>query len=407
MEEKLNILEAMDVYLPDVDGVVNCMHNYCLNLYDKANLTVAVPKNKKGYVDNQPYKINRCKSIFIPILNDHYGFPNCDKAFRNEIESKDYDIVHTHSPYNMSKYALKIAKKKKIPAVTTFHTNMYAIFKDIVKIPCIAKLMNNHLGRRYNRFNEVFVCSPLVEEQLRFTGYKGKVTYLPFGTDFERCEHIEEYREKANEEFEIDKDELVFIYVGRVMKLKRIDFILKSLKKVKENGLTFRFYIVGKGAELKKLVKLSKKLGFTDKEVVFTGFLPREQFPHLFARADLLLFPSLYDNFGLVKVEGAAFGTAGLFIENSCAGYGVTDGVDGFLSADNTDAYAKRILEICKDKNTLKLVGEKALQSQYMSWESCSKAFSDRLKEIVKEYKNGKSERDATEKSNMKNNEVK
>ena len=49
MDEKIKLLESFDVYLPDVDGVVNCMHNYCLNLYDKTQLTVAVPKNRKDY----------------------------------------------------------------------------------------------------------------------------------------------------------------------------------------------------------------------------------------------------------------------------------------------------------------------------------------------------------------------
>ena len=38
---KLRVIEAMDVYLPDVDGVINCMHNYCLNLKDKTDLTVS------------------------------------------------------------------------------------------------------------------------------------------------------------------------------------------------------------------------------------------------------------------------------------------------------------------------------------------------------------------------------
>ena len=63
MDDKLKILETMDVYLPDVDGVINCMHNYCLNLKDKTELSVLVPKNKKSYVDNLPYEIKRCKSL--------------------------------------------------------------------------------------------------------------------------------------------------------------------------------------------------------------------------------------------------------------------------------------------------------------------------------------------------------
>ena len=50
MEGKLKIIEAMDTYLPDVDGVINCMHNYCLNLYKKADISVMVPKNKKSYI---------------------------------------------------------------------------------------------------------------------------------------------------------------------------------------------------------------------------------------------------------------------------------------------------------------------------------------------------------------------
>lgn len=379
----------MDVYLPDVDGVINCMHNYCLNLNDKAELTVAVPKNRKDYVDKQPYRITRCKSIHIPVLNDYYGLPALDKAFKREILSKDIDIVHVHSPFNMAKFALNVAKKKNIPAVATFHSNMYLIFKDIFKLSFVAKMLVRHLGRRYNRFDEVFVCSPLVEEQLRFSGYKGKVTYLPFGTDFIPCEHVEENAAQANEIFKIGKDETVFIYVGRVMKLKRIYFILDSLKIVKDRGKAFRFYVVGKGAELNRLKKYAKKLGFSDTEVIFTGFLPREQFPLLFSRADLLLFPSIYDNFGLVKVEGAAYKTPGLFIKDSCAGYGVTDGVDGFLSENDEESYADKICEALNDRVSLKAMGEKALENQYISWKDCADKVLERLTEIVAENKNG------------------
>ena len=48
MSRKLNILQGMDCYLPDVDGVVNCMHNYCTHLSDGNNVTAAVPKTDEG-----------------------------------------------------------------------------------------------------------------------------------------------------------------------------------------------------------------------------------------------------------------------------------------------------------------------------------------------------------------------
>lgn len=385
MENKLKVIQAMDVYLPDVDGVINCMHNYCLNLYDKSELTVMVPKNKKGYVDKQPYKITRCKSIHVPILNDYYGFPKLDKKFKKEIMKKDYDIIHVHSPFNMARFALKVARKKKIPIVATFHSNMRPIFRSVVKIPFIAEMMVKRLGRLYNKFDEVFVCSPLVEEQARSFGYTGKITYLPFGTDFNICETAEENAKSANEIFGIRPDELVFIYVGRVMPLKRIDFILDSLKIVKDKGVKFKFYVVGKGAELENLKKYSKKLGFTEQEVIFTGFLPREQFPLIFSRSNLLLFPSLYDNFGLVKVEGASYKTPGVYIENSCAGYGVKDGVDGYLAKDTKEDFADKIISAVSDREVLKNVGENAQKNLYLHWKDCTDKLLERLSEIVKE----------------------
>ncbi len=385
--EKLRILETMDVYLPDVDGVINCMHNYCLNLNEIADVTALVPKNKKGYVDNFPYKIKRCKSIHIPILNQYYGLPKHDKKIKEFIKNADFDIIHVHSPFGMSKFALKIAKQKNIPIVATFHSNMRPIFRDVVKSKFIAEKMVQSLGRRYNKFDEVFVCSPLVAEQARSFGYKGKITYLPFGTDLKKCDDVEGLSAFANESFGLQKDELVFIYIGRVTKLKRIDFILNSLKIVKDKGVKFKFYVVGKGFEMDKLKKLTEQLNLQD-EVVFTGFLKRELFPQILARADLLLFPSTYDNFGLVKVESAGYEIPGVFIENSCAGYDVKDGINGYLSKDDIVSFSDKIIEAVADRNKLKEVGKNASRDLYITWKECTDVLLKRLTEIVEE-KNG------------------
>ena len=270
---------------------------------------------------------------------------------------------------------------------------MKNIFKDVVKSNFITTLGLKYLGLTYNKCDEIFVCSPLVEKQARECGYKGKITYLPFGTEIEKCDNVEENRQLANKQFNLTSDDLVFVYVGRVMKLKRIDFILDSLKIVKENGIKFKFFIVGKGAYLNKLKKYATKLGFTEEEVIFTGFLPREHFPLILSRADLLLFPSIYDNFGLVKVESAAFDTPGLFIENSCAGYDINPNHNGYLSEDNVECYANQILNIVKDRENLKQTGINAGKELYIHWSTCTDLLLKRLGEICKEYKekNGES----------------
>lgn len=388
MEEKLNIIEAMDVYLPDVDGVVNTMHNYCLNLNKKANVNVLVPKNKKGYVDSQPYKIHRCKSMYIPFFNYHYGIPALDKKFKQEAEKLPCDIIHVHSPFNMANYSIKLARKKGIPVVGTFHSNFRADFRNILRLNGIAELFTRHVGNVYNKMDEVFVGSTAIGEMLRSYGYKGKLTVMPLGTDFPKCENVEELRKEANKQYNLKDDDLVFLFVGRLMKIKRIDFILRGLKIVKESGQNFKFFVMGSGHDLKSLQKLTRKLGI-EENVNFVGFMNRTQSPPLFARADLLLFPSVYDTFGLVRVEAAAYNTPGVFVKDTCAGFGVDDNKNGFLCEDNEKSFADTILNAVKDKEKLKQVGLQAGKDLYINWEECSEKLYKRLKEIVEEKKKG------------------
>ncbi len=387
MDDVLDILEANDDYLPDVDGVVNCVHNYCLNLSKHERVTVMAPRGRKSYKEDLPYRTIRCNSAYIPFLRQHYGFPETDRDFKKKLAQERYDIIHIHSPFNIGKFAVKTARSKGIPVVGTYHSNMRMIFECFIPFPLTRRLILKNIGNFYNQLDEVFVCSPKVGEQLSELGYTGKVTYLPFGTDFEKCRNVEELSRKANEVFGLGAEEPVFVYIGRIQKLKRIDFILRSLRIVKERGFHFRFFAVGKGMELEPLKRLAKQLGFTEEEVCFTGYLPREQLPLLSARADLLLFPSLYDNFGLVKLECASYETAGVFIEDSCAGDGITHGVNGFLSKDDEDAFAQTILEAAADYGRLKEIGKKAQEDLFITWEQCSEILLENYRRIIREYR--------------------
>ena len=387
-EKKLSLLEGMDIYLPHVDGVITCMHQYCTHASKEIDVTAIAPYDPGHYDDKLSYPVIRCRSLFIPFLGYRYCRATKDKKFFNKVMQKEFDIVHVNSPFNMADFAIKVARKKGVPAVATFHSNMRPIFRSIVKSKWIAEKMVAHLGKTYNKFDEVFVCSPIVAEQCRSFGYKGKISYLPFGTKLAKCHQKQQNIQLANQKFNLKEDDLAFIYVGRIEKLKRIDFILKSLKLLSDKGYSFKFFIVGKGQEKKKLVKLKNKLGLSDEQVVFTGFVEESDFPLLYSRANLLLFPSLYDNFGLVKVEAAAFDTPGLFIDGSCAGYGVTHGVNGFLCKDSIQDFADAIQNAVSDREKLKQVGVQAGRDLYISWEDCTKQFVQRLKDIVKRDKN-------------------
>ena len=382
----LKVLMAMDTYLPDVDGVINSMHNYCNELSKYCEVTALAPKHKKQDKVNVNYKILRCKSVYVPIIRNYYGKPNKDKQFINQVMQGDYDIIHVHSPFRMAKFCVKVAKQKNIPAVITFHTNIKAIIKKYAKFNWLTNLILKKIGKIYNQYDMVYAVSDMVASQARECGYTGKICLLPLGTELKKStsQEIDANRIIANKQFNLNEDELVFLYVGRVVTLKRIDFTLKALKIVKDKGYKFKFFIVGRGEALEKLKRLTQKLGLTD-EVIFTGFIDRELFPVINSRADLFLFPSLYDNFGLVKVEASAYNTAGVFVKGSCAGAEVIDNYNGFLTSNDLNNYADTIIRAISDKENLKKVGVTAGQTLYTNWEDCSKELYKAYLEILKE----------------------
>mgnify|MGYP000231865615 CR=1 FL=1 len=70
------------------------------------------------------------------------------------------------------------------------------------------------------------------------------------------------------------EDSLNFIYVGRLVKYKNVDVIIRALhKKYQDKAI---LHIVGEGAEEAKLKQLSKDLKI-EKNIIFHGQLPRDE----------------------------------------------------------------------------------------------------------------------------------
>ena len=272
---------------------------------------------------------------------------------------------------------------------------MRPIFQKIFKNDAMAEKVVQNMGKMYNRFDEVFVCSEKVAEQARSFGYTGKFTYLPFGTNMARPADLEPLKREFEERYDVGEDELIFLFVGRIVKLKRIDFILDALKICRERGLKFRFFLAGDGMDFSYHTEYAKKAGLAD-ICKFCGFVPDVQMPSLYARADLFLFPSLYDNFGLVKVDAAAHETPGVFIRDSNAAYDIADGENGFLADNTPEAFAGRILEAVADRGRLKAIGKTASRTLYTTWAQATALLENEYRRIIEERRNADQIKSAT-----------
>ena len=177
---------------------------------------------------------------------------------------------------------------------------------------------------------------------------------------------------------------------------KGLDIILEALEKLKKSGKDFRMIFVGGGLDMAEVKKYSEELGLSE-NCIFTGAVrDRNEIRAFYSRADLFLFPSVYDTNGLVVREAAACSLPSILIEGSCAAEGITDGETGFLSENDPESFYKKLLFLCENRDILKKVGETAMEKIYISWEDSVKNAAERYKTVLENYRAGKYKKEDT-----------
>lgn len=113
--------------------------------------------------------------------------------------------------------------------------------------------------------------------------------------------------EKLRGQYDYSADDTVILFIGRLEPVKGVIQILQAIPEVLKKNPQAKFLMVGKGS-LEELVKSEAvKSGFL---TLVTDFMDSEAKAYHYALADLCVFPSLYEPFGIVALEAAAMGKA-------------------------------------------------------------------------------------------------
>lgn len=99
---------------------------------------------------------------------------------------------------------------------------------------------------------------------------------------------------------EIDKDSISFLSVSRLVSAKAIDRLTLVSKKLIEEGLKHKIYIIGEGPERKIIEKLIESFNMEDTFILLGE--KENPYPYI-KKCDYFLIPSLYEGFSIVGVE--------------------------------------------------------------------------------------------------------
>jgi glycosyltransferase involved in cell wall biosynthesis len=387
MEKNLITGQFNDSFTPVMDGVTNVVKNYAYWLDKKYGESYVATPAYPGYIDREEFPVLRYYSIPLKKREPYrIGLELLDINFRTTIKNISFDIVHAHCPFTSGAIAQQIARKKNIPIVATFHSKFYDDFKQVLKIDAFAKLCTRIVIDFFNRMDQVWTVSKGAADTLREYGYKGHIEVVPNGTDFDIPENMESLVQKTEKKLGINSSDLVLLFVGQHIWQKNIKLLVDSLSYIKKQ-IPYKMFFVGDGYAKEELETYVQKLGLNDRVYFLGKILDRDYLRSLFARADLFLFTSVYDNAPIVVREAAAVGTPSLVIAKSNAAEGIVDNVNGFLSDNDSISYSKRIVEIINKRDELENIGKKAQETIYRSWESIVDEVYERYVGIIKSFK--------------------
>ncbi len=373
--KKLKIAMFMDSWYPDINGVILVMENLIKNMSEYADVTLVVPEMEKKYDDSKyPYRIIRVKSM--PLIIAKYRLALVDLEYfklKKIFEKEKFDIVHIHSPFAMGKLGVKVARNQGIPVVSTMHTRWEQEFKRYLKSGFLANLCVKHLIKTFNKCDNSIALNKALIGVYDNYGYTGEYTIIPNGTDMEMVKDKDRATKIVNKMFNLNKDDMMLLFVGRITTVKNVFFILDVLKELKNKNIKFKMVYVGDGPDfvnLKKKVKEAK----LEKDVILAGKITdRELLKSIYYRANLFLFPSIYDSSSLVQIEAASQETPSVFIEGAVTADTATNNVNGFTARDDAKDYANKIEEIMNNKQLYETVKNNARRDLAKSWKDISK----------------------------------
>jgi len=158
----------------------------------------------------------------------------------------------------------------------------------------------------------------------------------------------------------------------------------------KDKGITYQLLLAGNpGRGHSELVRTVRKLGM-GQEVIFAGYIPHHQMPLVYQAADLFVFPSLYEGFGLPILESMACGTP--VVSSNAASLPEVVGRAGILvNPHDADEMAGTMYRILSDKSLAQDLIKKGLkQSKRFSWVQTAKETLAIYEKAVPSRKNSK-----------------
>ncbi|KSU63697.1 hypothetical protein AS034_05485 [[Bacillus] enclensis] len=302
-----------------------------------------------------PYEENFFKWVFD--LNQSFV------QYAHELISQE-KITHIHAhDWIVSTSAIKLKEFYSLPLITTIHATEHGRNQGIYTE--LQQKIHREEQLLVAASDHLIVCSEHMKEEVRslFT-FDAPIEVIPNGVELERLGQM-------TTDQSIEEGRPYFFSIGRMVHEKGFETLIRAASLLKRDGHMVSFIIAGKGPMLDHYRQLVKNENLDDM-VFFPGFISDEKRNGYLKSCLAVIFPSLYEPFGIVALEAMAFRKAVVASETGGLKSIVKHEKTGLLfQPDNDSDLYEVLLSLLHDPLKSERLGEFGLKmaESMFSWE--------------------------------------
>lgn len=279
----------------------------------------------------------------------------------NEIINKNgkFDVIHAHD-WLVSYSAKSIKESYNIPLISTIHATESGRNSGIHDET--QRYINDSEWMLTYESSEVIVNSNYMKNEVqRLFGLPyDKINVIPNGVNLQLFSNVNiDY--DFRRQYAMDNEKII-LYVGRLVYEKGIQNLIAAMPKILDRYHDSKLIICGRGGMIDELREQVKYLGI-DNKVYFAGYCDSKKMQKMYKCADVAVFPSTYEPFGIVAIESMLSGTPTIVSDVGGLNEIVEHGVTGMKSyAGNANSIADSVLALLFDPKLCANISQNAIK---------------------------------------------
>lgn len=247
-----------------------------------------------------------------------------------EAEQPDRIVISTPGPVGLT--GLVAAWLLGVPSVGVYHTDFTRQAVAVTGDPAVAAWVEDYTRWFFSRVDELRVPSQAYMALLADRGFdRSRMQPFTRGLDGDFTDLDADTREDVRRRWFADGVSTV-LYAGRLGAEKNLGLLVRVWRRLVDEGVAAQLLLAGDGPETDALKRELAGCG----RVVFAGRLDRDRLRGCYALADVFVFPSTTDTFGMAVLEAQAFGLPAVVANVGGPPEIIRDGQTGY-ALDPTD----------------------------------------------------------------------